>query len=108
MVDEGKVMQEDKAGNDEADTVAEKGSHDEQSIWHSLTKLFARRHQAYQKCLARVQHFLVAMRKAETQAWYKKTKVASPFQGGEGRSKPKKETLQLHSNIRKRHRRLHQ
>ena len=49
MVAEGSVRPGDKAGNDQADAAAARGSKAEQSSLHSLTQLFAKRQFAHQK-----------------------------------------------------------
>ena len=44
MVASGKATREDKEGNDEADSAADRGSNNEQSSLYTLTKMLAARH----------------------------------------------------------------
>ena len=90
VVASGKVTREDKEGNDEADSAADRGSNNEQSSLYTLTKMLAARHEEYKLFMARVQKFLVATKKAETATWEEKERWEAPFQTLAGKRKSRK------------------
>ena len=67
MVDEGKVLKEDKEGNDEADDAAEKRSIGEQPKNYHLARLYARRQKAFEDLIARIHTFIIKLKGAERQ-----------------------------------------
>ena len=90
MVDKGAVRQIDKEGNDHADEAAGYGSKFEQSSLNTLTTLYAKRHVAYQKIMARVHRFIIAVKKAESELWNRKGIEEHPLPMTQGRRKSNK------------------
>ena len=89
MVAAGQVRERNKRGNDNADQAAGKGARDEQSGLHSLTQMYAERHAAYRKLMARIHKFLVEMMKAEKRpgTTWKKKSIPSCKKQAEGRQR---------------------
>ena len=65
MVDEGKVRAEDKEGNDKADEAADMGATTSQGKLKIFAEIFSWRHARYRNLMARIQCFIVEIKKEE-------------------------------------------
>ena len=62
MVDEGKAQHEDKKGNDQADTGADRGAVTMQRVTQKLTDLYSWRHGGYRNLMVRIQTYIVGLK----------------------------------------------
>ena len=63
MVDEGKVKEEDKEGNHQSDTAADRGGVEEQQNLNVLGWKYAARLKAYRRFMEQVHNFIIKVRK---------------------------------------------
>ena len=66
MVEQGKVREEDKEGNDMADQVADQGATKSQGKLQMFAGLYVWRHSRYRKFMARLQRFIVKIKRKRT------------------------------------------
>ena len=92
MVEQGKVEAEDKAGNDMADQAADQGATKSQGRLQVFASLYAWRQGRYRKMMARIQQFIVEVKKEEKKLKQEDNKVEDPFE----RQEVKKVTVQKH------------
>ena len=78
-VEEGKIKREEKEGNDASDIAADRGAEKTELTAAVLGFVYARRHTFYKILMARVQAFIIKVRKAESEKREKKRKQEEPF-----------------------------
>ena len=83
MVQEGKVDEADKAGNEGADAAADLGAMESQMQTYKFGDMYCRRHKAYRKLLYRVQWFIESLKKEERRLKVDKDKAEDPFEATE-------------------------
>ena len=79
MVDEGKVRAEDKEGNDKADEAADMGATTSQGKLEFFAEIFSWRHARYRSLMARIQCFIVELKKEEQPLKQEQEKAKDPF-----------------------------
>ena len=79
MVDEGKVQKEEKKGNDQADTGAERGAVTMQKVTHKLADLYSWRHGGYRNLMVRIQSFIVGLKNHDRKLREEERKNVDPF-----------------------------
>jgi len=79
MVEEGRVKAIDKEGNDKADEAAEMGATTGQGKLRSLAEIYSWRHAMYRKLMARIQKFIVELKKEEKKQKQEDDKAKDPF-----------------------------
>ena len=84
MVDEGKVEKDEKEGNDQADEAAEAGATKSQGRVQKFAEAYSWRHGQYRKLMARIQQYIVALRKEEKRLKQEDEKEKDPFEKKEG------------------------
>ena len=62
QVEAGKVSREDKEGNGEADSAADKGAGEQLKVLSDMAGLFSFRNGKYMQMVARIHRFVVAMK----------------------------------------------
>ena len=65
MVDEGKVEEEEKKGNDGSDEAADLGATESQGRVATFASLYSWRHQQYRKIMTRVHKYVVGFKKED-------------------------------------------
>ena len=83
MVEEGRVKAAEKEGNDKADEAAESGATTSQGRLRSLAEIYSWRHSMYRKLMAKIQHFIVELKKEEKKQKQDDGKAKDPFGGKE-------------------------
>ena len=81
MVDERKAQKEEKKGNDQADTGAERGAVTMQKVTQKLAGLYSWRHGGYRNLLIRIQRFIVGLKNHDRQPRKEEKKKAYPLWG---------------------------
>jgi len=79
MVQQGKVKEEEKRGNDWADTAADEGATNSQGRLQYFGELYSWRHMCYRKLMARMQKFIVELKKEEKKLKQQDEKEKDPF-----------------------------
>ena len=79
MVQQGKVKQEEKRGNDWADAAADEGATKSQGRLQCFGELYSWRHMCYRKLMARMQKFIVELKKEEKKLKQQYEKEKDPF-----------------------------
>ena len=79
MVDEGKVKQTEKTGNDKADEAAEAGATTSQGKIRDFAEMYSWRHIRYRKFMAKIQHYIVELKKEEKKQKQQHEKEKDPF-----------------------------
>ena len=80
MVDEGKVAEEENTGNDESDKAAGMGSRNSQGRIAKFADLYSWRHTQYRKFMARMQKFIVGLKKEDKRLREDDEKKDDPFE----------------------------
>ena len=88
-MDEGKVRAEDKEGNDKADEAADTGATTSRGKLKFFAEIFSWRHARYRNLMARIQCFIVELKKEETKLKQEQEKEKDPF----GKKEAKKEQV---------------
>ena len=84
VVDEGKVEEREKQGNDQADKAADEGATKSQGKVQRFAELYAWRHGPYRKFMTRIQQYIVALRKEEKRLKQEDEKETDLFEKKEG------------------------
>ena len=79
MVDEGKVEEEEKKGNDGSDEAADLGATESQGKVAKFAGLYSWRHQLYRKMMMRVQKYIVGL-KVEDKRLREDERQKDPFE----------------------------
>ena len=82
MVDEGKVEEEEKKGNDESDKAAGLGSTKSQGRVARFADLYSCTHTQCRKFMARMQKFIVGLKKEDKRLREEDAKKDDPFEKG--------------------------
>ena len=79
MVQQGKVKAEEKKGNDYDDEAADAGATKSQERLKIFGELYSWRHGCYRKMMAKIQTFLVELKKEEKRLKQEDEKAKDPF-----------------------------
>ena len=93
IVNEGKVRAEDKERNDNADEAADMGATTSQGKLHIFAEIFSWRHARYRSRMARIQRFIVELKKEEKKLKQEEEKAKDPFEKKEARKEQVAQTL---------------
>ena len=79
-VQQGKVKQDEKRGNDWADVAADEGATKSQGRLQCFGELYSWRHMCYRKLMARMQKFIVELKKEEKKLKQQDEKEKDPLE----------------------------
>ena len=85
MVDEGKVQKEDKEGNGQADTGADRGAVTMQKVTLKLADLYSWRHGGYRNLMIRIPRFIVGLQNHDRKLRGEEKDKEDPFRKEEKR-----------------------